>query len=27
VYLAMSFVTREGPIQGAPRAPGRPSVS
>jgi hypothetical protein len=29
VYLAMSFVTREGPIQGAPRASasGRPSTS
>jgi hypothetical protein len=27
VYLAMSFVTRDGPIQGAPRASGRPSTS
>ncbi|HEY4895070.1 MAG TPA: hypothetical protein VII01_03190 [Solirubrobacteraceae bacterium] len=26
VYLAMSFVTRDGPIQGAHRAPGRPST-
>ena len=27
VYLAMSFVTRDGPIQGAPRASSRPSTS
>jgi hypothetical protein len=27
VYLAMSFVTRDGPIQGAPRASRRPSTS
>jgi hypothetical protein len=27
VYLAMSFVTRDGPIQGAPRSTGRPSIS
>jgi hypothetical protein len=27
VYLAMSFVTRDGPIQGAAGASGRPSTS
>jgi hypothetical protein len=27
VYLAMSFVTRDGPIKGASTAPGRPSTS
>ncbi len=27
VYLAMSFVTRDGPIQSAPRASGTPSPS
>jgi hypothetical protein len=27
VYFAMSFVTREGPLAGAPPAHGRPSVS
>jgi hypothetical protein len=27
VYLAMSFVTRDGPIQGVPASAGRPSTS
>jgi hypothetical protein len=27
VYLAMSFVTRDGPIQGGTRVSGRPSTS
>jgi hypothetical protein len=26
VYLAMSFITREGPLQSAPRAQGRPAA-
>ena len=27
VYLAMSFITRDGPLQGAPRTHGTPSTS
>ena len=27
VYLVMSFITRDGPLQSAPRAQGRPSAS
>ncbi len=27
VYFVMSFITREGPVQSAPRAHGRPSTS
>jgi drug/metabolite transporter (DMT)-like permease len=27
VYFVMSFVTREGPLQGGPTRPGRPSTS
>jgi hypothetical protein len=27
VYLAMSFITREGPLSSAPRTHGRPSTS
>ena len=27
VYLAMTFITRDGPLSGAPRTHGRPSTS
>jgi hypothetical protein len=27
VYLAMSFITRDGPLQSAPRSHGTPSTS